>query len=322
MDRLRGGEQIAPAPVGKIKVSPRGRHSMSSSSQSHPVALLSDSESRRLLAMPDTGVLSVDTEGCILDANAFLGELLLYSPQELKGKPLWKIFGSTHPDAARKVVQRLHHDGYVPSSDLPLKSKDGIRIHFEFRRLGRLPDNAELIECQFHDLEVQSSASEAPGADEKIQCHRFMGLCHLEGRANLEIARTRDHRQPLSLLSIGIDRDVDNNNASSRLLLRRFSRACSGELRSDDVIGKVDAKTFVALLPGTPAKGALRTAERIRTAVAQMQAVASHGRSRNVTVSIGAVTTRTGRASYGQLRSRADAKRDDAMSSGGNRVNA
>lgn len=146
----------------------------------------------------------------------------------------------------------------------------------------------------------------------------------IEKIADEEIQRSRMRGQPLSLLSISIDRAasvLDVPDASRAEALDRIIEACSEQLRDSDVVAPIDETALVALLPSVTSLGALRAAERLRTAVAALETT-PRGVPRRITVSIGAVTTRTGRTSYGSLRSRADAKRDDASSRGGNRVNA
>lgn len=281
---------------------------------------LSSSELRRLFASGETGMLTLDVDGRILDTNPFLCGLLKYARPELKGKPLWELAALPTTDAGRHAVDRLHRHGSLCDTDLPLKRKDGLRLHFEFRRLGRLAGDAELIECQLQDLE--RSAPEGP--DPRPQ-QRLLNHLQFEELANRELARTRRHGHSLSLLSIGIDRNNGTGLGgplSAALTQSGFSAGCAGLLRDADAVGRVNDTTFVALLPGVAAKGALRVAERLRTAIAAMETPATRGRFRRITASIGVVCTRTGRISYRALRSRADAKRDDAKNSGGNRVNA
>jgi diguanylate cyclase (GGDEF)-like protein len=147
----------------------------------------------------------------------------------------------------------------------------------------------------------------------------------IEKVADEEIERTRTRGQPLSLLSIRIDRAavvLDVEDSAGAKALDRIIEACAEQLRATDVVAPIDETALVALLPSVTSSGARRAAERLRTAVAALETAVPRGLPRRITVSIGAVTTRTGRTSYGSLRSRADAKRDDASSRGGNRVNA
>jgi diguanylate cyclase (GGDEF)-like protein/PAS domain S-box-containing protein len=287
-----------------------------------PSAVLATAERDRLLAAPDVGMLSLDADGRIVDVNPFLSDLLLYSGQELRGKGLWEISTSSPTAAALHAMQQLYRSGHLRHAELPLSSKDGVRIHFEFRHLGRLPDDGALLECRFHELVINGAHRDPE--DEPVTARRLVVVDaeRLEVAANRELARTREHGAPLSLLSVGVDRSgaADaSGQAPSPQLLRGFAAACARELRATDLVGKVDPSAFVVLMPDTSASGARSAAERLRTAVASMQWPAAR---RRVTLSIGTVTTRTGKSAYRALRSRVDAKREDARSSGGNRVNA
>ena len=155
----------------------------------------------------------------------------------------------------------------------------------------------------------------APGID-ILSAEEFAAV------AETEIERTRSRGTPLSMLSIGVDRvDIESaaDTAPDAAVVPALAKTCSGLLRATDVVGRVDEATVVVLLPGTSARSTLSIAERLRTAMAAFSAVDAAAKRRQATVSIGAVTTRTGRATYRALRSRADAKRDDARHRGGNR---
>lgn len=145
----------------------------------------------------------------------------------------------------------------------------------------------------------------------------------LEGAVSAELELTRALKRPLSLLSIGVDRARGLTRGASdgaHPALREFAEACAGQLRAADVIGRVDDELYIAILPGTHAVGAQCAAERLRTAIAALRLAADTTTARRLTASIGIATTRTGATSYRSLRSRADAKRDDARHLGGNRV--
>ena len=67
----------------------------------------------------------------------------------------------------------------------------------------------------------------------------------------------------------------------------------------------------IALLPSVGARGVLRITERLRTAFATWDTARTVDGQKRCRISIGSVTSRTGRTTYSALRSRADAKRDD-----------
>ncbi|MGQ0528364.1 MAG: diguanylate cyclase [Panacagrimonas sp.] len=145
----------------------------------------------------------------------------------------------------------------------------------------------------------------------------------LEAAVRDELELTRTLKRPLSLLSIGVDRARGLTRSAwdaRHPALIEFADACARQLRATDVMGRVDDELYIALLPGTHAVGAQCAAERLRTAVAALRLAADSATTRRLTASIGIATTRTGVTSYQALRSRADARRDDARHLGGNRV--
>ncbi len=267
-------------------------------------------------------MLMLERSGRILEANPFISNLLLYPPEAMKSLFLWELGDHARASAGRAAVEQLWQLRHLRSSDLPLLSKDGLRIHFEFRLLGAAQGDAGLVECRFHELEVEAAYPHDSAMPAHRGHRRILPPLQFEEIADHEIERTRDHGPPLSLLSVGVDRIARAEGiAAVPLAVRGFAKACSAPLRSTDFVGKVDSTTFVVLLPGTTAKAARSAAERLRTAIAATEIPTPDHQRRRITVSIGTVTTRTGRTSYAALRSRADAKRDDASSSGGNRVN-
>lgn len=295
---------------------------------------------RQRYASGEVGVLSLDAGACILDANAVFCAQTNYPLDALRGRALASL---GNPDVAhlnRSAVLRLLRRGHLRRVDLPLRSQDGVTLYFDFLRIGRLVDHAWMIEClpcspgEPGLLSISPETADAGSTAPTPLAANRHGVLHgaeFEVIASQEIARTRDCGRPLSLLSIGIDRighlldalHPDQARVSDiPLSLRAFEQTCASQLRGSDVVGRVDETVFVALLPGVTTRGALSAAERLRVAIAAMDAPTSRGRWRRLTVSIGAVTTRTGRTSYQALRSRADAKRDDARNSGGNRVYA
>ena len=147
----------------------------------------------------------------------------------------------------------------------------------------------------------------------------------LEARATYEIELSRRLKKPLSMLSIGLDHgrpEAATDMDPADPVLPAFTELCSHLLRTADIIGCAEHSLLVALLPATTASGAQSAAERLRTAIAELGRTRAGNGARRVTASIGVVTTRTGVTSYRRLRSRADAKRDDARHLGGNRVHA
>lgn len=100
--------------------------------------------------------------------------------------------------------------------------------------------------------------------------------------------------------------------------LRTFAATASGNMRGDDIIGRLGGEEFAAILPGK-AENAMMVAERVRAAF-EMAGVTIAGHCMNATVSIGAADCPADTANMTALLARADQALYRAKSSGRNRV--
>jgi diguanylate cyclase (GGDEF)-like protein len=100
--------------------------------------------------------------------------------------------------------------------------------------------------------------------------------------------------------------------------LRMFAATASGNMRGDDIIGRLGGEEFAAILPGNAAT-AVMVAERVRTAFENAGAIIS-GHCMNATVSIGAADIAAEKADLAALLTQADRALYQAKSSGRNRV--
>lgn len=117
--------------------------------------------------------------------------------------------------------------------------------------------------------------------------------------------------QPFSLVLFDLDSFKEYNDRyghqdGDRLLstIAEVAEACLR--REDDVIGRYGGDEFVAILPGTSSKDAVRCAERLRHAVAERFAKDSERKS-SVTLSVGVATaTQTRSMHVAELLAQAD----------------
>lgn len=286
------------------------------------IATVSEDELARCLDQTDTGALVLDTEGLIVAINPFLSGLLQHHAEELRGRPLASL-GTVYPNPAR-LQQRLQkaRAGLPYRQMLSLCSCDGVRLHFAFRWCGRVKNSAslhglpaDLLECQFEALQTPVLRD---ASDYRRRRQRVLDRRGFMTAVQQALEQARGEGVPCSMLSVSIDRlDPEDREAASQAL-RRVAETCAGLLRGNDRVGVLGFHGFGVLLPGTLSKGALQVAERLRAAIALQPTPVG---APCFTVSIGTVTSRTGRSAYQALRSRAEAKRDDARERGGNRVN-
>jgi diguanylate cyclase (GGDEF)-like protein len=144
----------------------------------------------------------------------------------------------------------------------------------------------------------------------------------LEEAGTREIARSRRHRRPLALLLLDLDHfkainDRFGHQAGDEAL-RRFAVTAAACLRREDLFGRTGGEEFCILLPDTDEGGALRLAERIRTAIADLP-LAFDGHPLHLTVSIG-IALADGRNDWDSLARAADVALYRAKSEGRNRI--
>ncbi|CAH9053770.1 hypothetical protein PSECIP111951_00890 [Pseudoalteromonas holothuriae] len=86
--------------------------------------------------------------------------------------------------------------------------------------------------------------------------------------AHREISRHIRSGQQLSLVMLDIDHFKRINDSYGHevgdVVLQAFSKYCQQVLRAEDCLCRLGGEEFVALLPNTPASGALEVAERLR----------------------------------------------------------
>jgi len=113
---------------------------------------------------------------------------------------------------------------------------------------------------------------------------------HFLELANIEIARSRRYRNPVSVLMLDIDffKKVNDHygHAAGDEALREVSAVCKNALREQDIFGRLGGEEFAIILPETNKSGGLEIAERIRKTIEDLTIKASTVNF-NVTMSIG-----------------------------------
>lgn len=124
--------------------------------------LASEENYRRLFETAHDGILILDAgTGQIIDANAFIVELLGFSIEEFVGKRLWEIAPFRDKLASQAAFRTLQHEGFISYSDLPLTSKDGRQIDVEFVSNIYEAGGQRVIQCNIRDTTERKQAEEA-----------------------------------------------------------------------------------------------------------------------------------------------------------------
>src|SRR6056297_208749 len=135
------------------------------------------------------------------------------------------------------------------------------------------------------------------------------------------------HRAPISVIMLDIDRfkqynDSAGHQAGDDCLCKVASALESGVVRDDDLVARYGGEEFVVLLPATDRSAALAVADRIRSAIVDLQI--PHPDSdvaQVVTISLGVASARTGHIdSPEELIERADRALYRAKRGGRNRI--
>jgi diguanylate cyclase (GGDEF)-like protein len=119
---------------------------------------------------------------------------------------------------------------------------------------------------------------------------------HFNEKLPIELSRCLRQGLPLSLLMIDVDafksyNDTYGHPAGDRVLVAIVTAASAQLNRGSDILARYGGEEFVVILPGCNEAGALRVAERIRAAIAELRI--PHARSDvadHITLSVGAST--------------------------------
>lgn len=176
-------------------------------------------------------------------------------------------------------------------------------------------------------LEVQRLRGECQRLSEISQTDPLTGLFnykHLMHALEVEMERTRRTQFPTALIMIDLDHfkavnDTYGHQAGNEALLW-VSRIWKGKTRQIDIPCRFGGEEFAIVLPGTSLLQAVRTAERLRTIVADSPVILN-GQPVYLTASFGVDVYRAGdRLTAGEFLERADHSLREAKERGRNRV--
>lgn len=141
--------------------------------------------------------------------------------------------------------------------------------------------------------------------------------------AEREYQRALRYQHPLSLIMFDIDRfksinDTYGHQAGDQVL-QMITAACRKIIREVDIFGRYGGEEFVILLPETGAAAALNAAERIRTALANLEFTGLPA-ERRVTLSQGVTELDAGCERLDHLLARADQALYTSKQAGGDQI--
>ena len=117
---------------------------------------------RRLFETAQDAILILDgVSGEIIDANAFILDMLGYPLEYFLGRHLWELGFLKDKSLAKNAFETLKTEGYIRYEDLPLETKQGRAIHVEFVSNVYFVGDKRIIQCNIRDITERSRAEEA-----------------------------------------------------------------------------------------------------------------------------------------------------------------
>lgn len=118
---------------------------------------------------------------------------------------------------------------------------------------------------------------------------------YFDSRFRHELAYSKRHSDPLSVVLFDLDRFKDVNDefghAAGDFVIRRLAERLSGHLRSEDILARYGGEEFAIILRGHSEEQAYLTAERVRIFVEALAFPLGEGQ-RSLTISVGTSTLR------------------------------
>jgi len=172
------------------------------------------------------------------------------------------------------------------------------------------------VEARYHE-EIYQLATVDPLTD-LYNRRQFLELLEKE------LARASNHRRPLALLIIDIDHFKAINDRFGHPagdgVLKRVARTLSAHAREEFIIARIGGEEFAVVLPEHTVEQVADFAERLRSAIAELDMGGDAGGPKHVTVSIGAAAWLAGMMASSDLLRAADEQLYRAKQEGRNSV--
>ena len=116
---------------------------------------------RRLFEAAQDGILILDADtGRVIDANPFLTNLLGIPHSEMRGKTVGELSPFKDLVSNQAMLERLQKDGYIRYEDLPLETRDGLKIAVEFVSNVYQAGEHKVIQCNIRDITARKHVEE------------------------------------------------------------------------------------------------------------------------------------------------------------------
>ncbi|MBI2748069.1 MAG: diguanylate cyclase [Burkholderiales bacterium] len=241
------------------------------------------------------------------------------------------VLSNDRPETAHKLSRLAREEHLRCFICLPLTSRDrrlGVIYVYRADRDTFTPTEVELL-TTFSSLAAQviENARLHAQVQEQARTDALTGLSNrgeFQRQLKQEEERSRRYNRSFSLLMLDIDHFKTVNDSYGHQagdeLLRALAARLGEQTRPVDHVARYGGEEFVVILPETGRDGALVSAGRLRTAVADTAVPVTEGRTIPVTISIGVATFPVDGESETALIAAADAALYAAKQGGRNRV--
>ncbi|HUS44730.1 MAG TPA: diguanylate cyclase, partial [Phycisphaerae bacterium] len=251
---------------------------------------------RILVEQSRDGIVVLDQNGKVYEANRSYAEMLGYSPEEVRQLHVWDWDNQWTPEQLVEMLRQVDEKG--EHFETQHRRKDGTIIDVEVSTNGAVMAGQKLVFCVCRDVTDRKRAEEAlRQANSKLE--ELATTDELTGLANrrrfmeilqTEIQRAKRHELPLALVMLDVDgfkaiNDTHGHVFGDRVLVE-FAKTLRGGARACDTTARYGGDEFMILMPETRVEEAVGAVERVRKAFSQ-RTISDGRRSLQVTVSAG-----------------------------------
>jgi diguanylate cyclase (GGDEF)-like protein/PAS domain S-box-containing protein/putative nucleotidyltransferase with HDIG domain len=246
-------------------------------------------------------IWELDAEGRYVYSSPLVENILGYKPEEVLGMHWYDLL---HPDDRARMMAEFPK---IVASGQPFREllyrnrhKDGHEVWLSTTGVPLLDEQGRPAGCRGADTDItlRRQAEEAL----KAANHRLQELATTDGLTGLvnrrrflekveaEVALTRRHGHPLSLIMIDVDQFKNVNDTYGHAFgdraLCEVAKLLQHEARETDIVARYAGDEFMILMPSTDDHEAVSAAERIRKKMAR-RLISDGKRTAQVTLSAG-----------------------------------
>lgn len=243
-----------------------------------------------------------------------LSEILGYEEYEIEGTlDEWKA--SIFSDDLNKVMESMekHFRGEtdIYSSVYRMKKKDGSFLWISDRGIKQLDIHGETVRMIESHRDITTEKEARENLEKMIITDELTGLYnrrHYDAQLKDEMLRAQRYSSDLSIVMLDIDLFKQINDTyghlAGDLALQKMAKVINGKIRNTDSAYRTGGEEFIVIAPLTNHENAMKAAERLRSAVSQLEIVTVYG-TFSFTISLGVTTFKKG-DDYSSINERAD----------------